>query len=199
MPQKQNKEQNPKLDRLIDIFIEKNSQVNLSSIRDREGIQEKHIDDSLAVMQFIKFSPDELILDLGTGGGFPGLPLAIENPQSRFILLDATKKKIEAINDFIKELDITNASTIWGRAEYLKHIEFDSIVARAVMFLPKLLELTKPMLKKRGRLLVYKLPNNDELMLGKKEGEKINMKMTNQYNYKIGDQVRVIWEFERGN
>lgn len=108
------------------------------------------------------------VLDVGTGGGFPGIPLAIMNSEVDFYLLDSVGKKITAIKHFVKLLDLQNVHTLYGRTEdiiktpgYAK--SFDFIVSRATAYLPKLVSWCIPYLKDSGIMLSYKLPGRDEL------------------------------------
>lgn len=89
---------------LIEVFLAKNAQINLSAIRDAEGVYVKHILDSLELLNIFTFEEGQTVCDLGTGGGFPLLPLAIENPDVRFVGMDARKKKLQAIGEMIESL-----------------------------------------------------------------------------------------------
>ena len=109
----------------LELFQKTNNQINLSAIRDEEGIITKHFIDSLMLTRFLdeitkNFQPPTSnlqLLDLGTGGGFPGIPLAIYYPNHHFTLLDARKKKCECIKNFVEKLGLENVSVVWGRAE----------------------------------------------------------------------------------
>lgn len=89
---------------LIEVFLAKNAQINLSAIRGAEGVYLKHVLDSLELMKIFSFKAGQVVCDLGTGGGFPLLPLAIENPDVRFVGMDARKKKLQAIGEMIESL-----------------------------------------------------------------------------------------------
>ena len=110
---------------LIDVFLEKNSQINLSAIRDAEGVYVKHVLDSLELLKIFSFSSGQVVCDLGTGWGFPLLPLAIESPDVRFVGMDARKKKIDAIAAIVASLKLQAASDdflenvdlVWSRVE----------------------------------------------------------------------------------
>ena len=132
---------------LIDQFISINSNINLSAIRDPEGIFVKHIQDSLEINKAIKLAPQSTLCDVGTGGGFPLLPIAISNPEVQCTGIDSTKKKIEAINHMIHVLDIKNAKAIRTRSEDHKK-EYDYITARAVGYIDKLLPRVHHLVKK---------------------------------------------------
>lgn len=132
---------------LIDQFISINSHTNLSAIRDPEGIQIKHINDSLEINKIQRFKPKSTLCDVGTGGGFPLLPIAMTNPEIQCIGIDSTKKKVDAINQMIKQLDIKNAKAIRTRAEDHK-AEYDYVTARAVSYIDKLLPRVYHLVKK---------------------------------------------------
>ena len=134
-----------------------NSHTNLSAIRDPEGIQTKHIQDALEIKNIIQFKPGLTLCDVGTGGWFPLLPIAIDNPELQCTGIDSTRKKIDAINEMIAKLNIPNAKAIWTRAESYKPEEaFDYVTARAVSYIDKLLPVLHHLVKKGGRLILYK-------------------------------------------
>lgn len=101
------------------IYTEWNKKVNLISRKDIDELYLKHILHSLAIAKYIQFQPSTKILDLGTGGGFPGIPLAIMFPDAEFTLVDSIGKKITAVQDIIKQLNLSNATAINDRIENL--------------------------------------------------------------------------------
>lgn len=142
--------------KFLEIFKETNAQINLSAIRDDAGIIEKHFVDSIMLAAFFditeEFPDGAKVADLGTGGGFPGIPLAIITPEAEFTLIDSVAKKLKCIDDFIEKLDLTNVDTLCGRAEDIgrdpEHREyFDMVVSRATAYFPTLLEYVLPLLK----------------------------------------------------
>lgn len=152
-----------KLEQLADVFLEWNSKLNLSAIRDRDGVLVKHIIDSLLVYPFHLFNHGDTALDLGTGGGFPGLALAIAYPTVRFTLVDATEKKIRAVESMAKELGLNNVRCMSGRAEELARLRdmrehFDVVVARALAGFSTLLEYCLPFVKVGGKFIAYQGP-----------------------------------------
>lgn len=151
----------------MQIFLEENNKLNLISKNDEKYLWEKHIVDSLALKYFFeKFSitPKNLnLLDIGTGGGFPAIPLAIEYPELNITALDSIKKKISAVTEIKTKLNLKNLITICNRAENLKE-KYDLITSRAVGSLDKILNYALPLLKKDGYFVAYKsLKANEEI------------------------------------
>lgn len=124
------------------LYPEWNSKINLISRKDIDNLVEHHILHSLAIAKFIQFQPGTTIMDIGTGGGFPGIPLAILFPECRFTLIDSIGKKIHVAEDIAKQIGLTNVECIQERAEEEKR-QFDFVVSRAVMPLPDLVKLIK--------------------------------------------------------
>jgi 16S rRNA (guanine527-N7)-methyltransferase len=120
------------------LYRDWNAKVNLISRKDIENLYERHVLHSLAIAKMLKFNPGAEILDLGTGGGFPGIPLAILMPEVKFLLIDGTLKKIKVVQDVIEKLELTNAKAQQMRAEELKNLKFDFVVTRAVAELSQL-------------------------------------------------------------
>ncbi|MGB0430132.1 MAG: 16S rRNA (guanine(527)-N(7))-methyltransferase RsmG [Bacteroidia bacterium] len=118
-----------------DVFLEKNQFVNLISRKDAENLVERHFLHSLTIAKYFELSGAK-VLDVGTGGGFPGLPLAIYFSDASFTLIDAKRKKIDAVNEFAQALDLDNVTAKHIRAEELKG-NFDFILSRAVTSLDK--------------------------------------------------------------
>ncbi len=155
-------EQTLKLLNLIQLLTQWGQVYNLTAIKDPKAMIGYHILDSLTLLPYLQ---EDLILDLGTGAGFPGLPLAIMQPNRSFTLLDSNGKKIRFIRQVILELGIVNVETIQSRIElYCPKHEFTTIVARALAPLPQLINWAKPLLQKSGILLASKGPKvNAEL------------------------------------
>lgn len=131
-----NPEQTNKFQDFYSVYELWNSKINLISRKDFENLYIHHILHSLSILKFIKFKNGTKVLDVGTGGGFPGVPLAILFPEVEFTLIDGIGKKILAVNSIIKDLKINNAKGINIRAEDLSE-KSDFIVARAVGSLDK--------------------------------------------------------------
>ena len=137
-----NEKQITQLSSLKNIYETWNSKINVISRKDIENIYIRHILHSLSIAKFIKFKRDATILDLGTGGGFPGIPLAIIFPDSNFILVDSIRKKIAVVDEVVKELGLKNIDSQWSRAEDLDY-SYDFLVTRAVAKMPTLINWSK--------------------------------------------------------
>ena len=148
---------------LYDIYNEKNKKVNLISRKDFENFYLHHIIHSLSITKFALVKKENKIIDLGTGGGLPGLPLAIYYNNKKFILVDSIRKKISAVDEIIKELNVKNISTINNRVENL-NINADIIICRSVSSIENIIRWTKGLLNKEGKLILLKGGNvNKEL------------------------------------
>ncbi|UCE93406.1 MAG: 16S rRNA (guanine(527)-N(7))-methyltransferase RsmG [Flavobacteriaceae bacterium] len=117
--------------KLGDLYKEWNAKINVISRKDIDSLYLKHVLHSLGIAKVQRFLPSSKVLDVGTGGGFPGIPLAIMFPETEFVLVDSIGKKIKVVEGIAYELDLKNVTAIHGRAEKVKG-EFDFIVSRAV-------------------------------------------------------------------
>lgn len=158
-----NDEAKGKMLNFLELLYEKNQVMNLTAIRDKEGMLEKHFIDSLLLTKVIK-DEEKLFIDVGTGAGFPGLVLAIFYPEKNFLLVDSVRKKIEFINEVIEKLGLENVKTSFERAEELikgKRETFDVALCRGVANLRIILEYMIPFIKINGRFLPQKLNLNE--------------------------------------
>ena len=211
------KEELKKFEYFLEIFMQKNSQINLSAIRDEIGIIEKHFVDSIMLCVFLDFknppnlpllkggentSPTIKVADMWTGWGFPGIPLAIVNPESQFTLMDSVAKKVKCIDEFAHELWLQNISSVTARAEDIwqnpTHREqYDFVTSRATAYFPTLLEYTVPLLKVGGIFAAYKLDDKEELKTTKKALHRLGAKILKVKNYTLADQKRIIVLIEK--
>ncbi|HDR88968.1 MAG TPA: 16S rRNA (guanine(527)-N(7))-methyltransferase RsmG [Bacteroidetes bacterium] len=128
------------LERFRDLFLEWNQRVNLISRKDSENLTERHILHSLSIALYYPFIPGTRVIDIGTGGGFPGIPLAIYFPEVQFTLVDSVSKKIRALREITGLLKLKNVKPLAARAETLDET-FDFITSRAVMAFPRFVKL----------------------------------------------------------
>jgi len=124
------------------LYHEWNEKINLISRKDIDNLMEHHVLHSLAIGEFLQFAPGTTILDVGTGGGFPGIPLAILFPECQFTLIDGIGKKVMVAADIAQRIGLRNVECLHERAEEEKR-QFDFVVSRAVMPLPDLVKLVR--------------------------------------------------------
>ncbi len=165
---------------LGDLYKEWNDKINVISRKDIDSLYEKHILHSLAIAKFTDFAPKTAILDVGTGGGFPGIPLAILFPEVRFHLVDSIRKKILVVNEIAQAIGLKNITAEQKRAENLDFV-YDFIVSRAVTNLPKFLELTGHLITKEG---FNKLQNGIIYLKGGDFDQELNA-LNRKWNYRI--------------
>lgn len=172
---------------LIDTFLAKNQQINLSSIRDEDWVFVKHILDSLELNKILKLDKGYQIADIGTGWGFPLLPLAISNPNSNFTWIESVGKKVNAVNDIIASLKVTNANVLWSRSEDHKW-KYDIITARAVSYVDKLFPLIVHLLAENWRIILYKMYSEQEDKDIRTACYRKNLFIQNIHDYKLFEE-----------
>ncbi len=151
----------PRLAALAALLREWNARLNLVSRADVENLERRHLAACLAPLKFLRLEPGATVLDVGTGGGLPGLPLAICYPQAKFLLVDSIGKKIRAVEDMAHRLGLKNVEARIARVESLTG-QFDFVLGRAVAALPEFAGWVRPRLKRGARhslengLLIWK-------------------------------------------
>ena len=143
-----NSTQKKQVNNLYSLYLEWNSKINVISRKDIENIYLHHVLHSLSIAKLITFSESADVLDIGTGGGFPGIPLAILNPNTHFHLIDSIGKKIKVVNEVCQALELTNVTAEHTRMEDHKK-NYDFILSRAVTRLPEFIPWTKGRIKKK--------------------------------------------------
>lgn len=184
-----------KRDKLTQVFLEKNKNINLSAIRDEQGVNIKHIQDSLVLEKIVGWEKWMYIADVWTWWWFPLMPLAISHPECNFVWIDSVRKKTIAVSDILREMWVNNVEMIWSRIEDLKWYEFDLITARAVAYSDKLLNWILPHVKKWGKIALMKEENCEEKAVLLEVARKKNLTIETEYKYKLfdGDINRVIY------
>lgn len=172
--------QEQQLRKLVTVFLEENAKVNLSAFRTQEGCWIGNVLDSTAAVElFESFRIPNFefrILDIGTGGGFPLLPLAICLPEAHLTGMDSTQKKIDAVNRIKDSLGLKNVNLICGRVEVIGHAKqyretFDVVTARAVAEINVLLEYASPFVKVGGKIILWKSMNAEKEVSGSKKAQ----------------------------
>jgi 16S rRNA (guanine527-N7)-methyltransferase len=148
-------EQRSQFEQLKELYLFWNAQINVISRKDTDDFYERHVLHSLGIAKVMTFKPHASVLDIGTGGGFPGIPLAILFPETNFHLVDSIGKKIKVVREVATALNLKNVSATHARAEDINE-QFDFIVSRAVTAMPTFLTWTKGKIKKQS---VHSLKN----------------------------------------
>lgn len=183
-----------RLSELVSIFLEENQKLNLSAFRTEEDCWVGNVLDSIAVLDLPIFTEGSTILDIGTGGGFPLLALAICLPQCQLTGVDATQKKVDAVQRMIDALEISNVSLVSGRAEELgrdpAHREqYDIVLSRAVASTNVLLEYCAPFAKPAGHVILWKsLKIEQELQDALLARAELSCQLTNQHEYELPEK-----------
>ena len=196
-------EQKSKLDKYMEGILSWNEKVNLTNITDPDEFRVKHTLDSLVCLDFPEYVEAKSVIDVGTGGGFPGIPLAVCSPEKEFRLLDSLNKRLKIIGSLTEELGIKNVTLLHsraedacGRKEYREN--FDVCVSRAVSNLSTLSEYCLPFIKKGGYLLAYKGPECEKELKDASRalkilgGEAVDIRDTEMKEYGLEHKILVI-------
>lgn len=181
--------------------LDANESINLTRVTDNQEAVLLHLEDSLAVLEELKKAPDGLYADLGSGGGFPGVPLALASGR-RTILIDSVKKKMAVVDSILDELGLADQISTYGkRIEELSVEEpesFSVLTARALTSLPSLLELASPLLIQGGQLIALKSKEEDTFHNPSLE-YKLGMRLLSKRDYYLSDQesYRTVYVFEK--
>ena len=196
-----NEEQQSLLLRHLNLVIEANKAINLTRIDNIDEGVILHIEDSLSGVKFLNDAPPGLYGDMGSGAGFPGIPLAIATGRET-VLIDTRAKKVKALDSFIDELGLHNVSTYAGRAELLAKTQakrYAALTARALSRLSVLLELASPLLKTGGKLICYKAQMDEaELAHARRVQQLVGMSLNLDETFLLnGEYTRRILVFEK--
>jgi len=148
--------QSAQLTELFSLYTEWNEKINVISRKDIDSLYLKHVLHSLSIAATFPFVPGMEVIDLGTGGGFPGIPLAIFFPEVKFLLADSIAKKVKVVSEISSAIDLKNVEVFCGRVESIKSNKFDFAVSRAVAPLKDLWSWSKPLLRKERKMEDYK-------------------------------------------
>lgn len=179
-----------KLEKFYQLLIEWNEKINLTRITEKEDVYLKHFYDSLTIIKVVDLEEVETLCDIGTGAGFPGVVLKIMYPNLKITLVDALQKRVNYLNEIIKELELDNIEAIHVRGEDLKE-KYDVVTSRAVANIEKLLTYTMHLVNKDGVMIAMK--GNIEEELTKEVETKINKK------YKIVEINKFLLPIENSN
>lgn len=193
---------NEMIERYLVRILQENEKINLTTIKEFQEAKLLHIEDSLTALPEMNDAPVGLYGDMGSGGGFPGVPLAVATGR-KTILIDSVKKKMTTVSSILDEIGLSEQiSTYDGRIEELAQEQaqrFAVLTARALSSLPSLLELASPLLMKNGRLICLKAHTEDELIRAQKIEEQTGMQLITKRGFYLSDDktYREIIVFEK--
>src|SRR5574344_1471806 len=186
-----------KLNRYYELLVEWNEKMNLTGITEKEEVYLKHFYDSLTISKVIDLTKEETLCDIGTGAGFPGMVLKIVFPNLKITLVDSLNKRLDFLNEVIKDLNLKDIETIHARAEEYAVTNreiFDVVTARAVASLPILLEYTMPLVKVNKYFIAMKANAIEEIENSKNALIKLsgNIEQISQFILPIEESNRTI-------
>lgn len=178
--------QKAQLEQLDPLYRDWNEKINVISRKDIDNLYLHHVLHSLAIAKVVTFKPGAAVLDIGTGGGFPGIPLAILFPETQFTLVDSIGKKIKVVQEVVEAIGLKNVTALHQRVEDLKKPQFDFAVTRAVTTLDKLSLWSSPLIKNKEQ---HVLPNGLIALKGGKLREEIKALPKDSYTevYPVSD------------
>lgn len=197
-----------KFRRYMELILEWNEKINLTSIKDEEEFIKKHYVDSAAICSFTQMKAARSVIDVGTGAGFPGIPLAILNPDKKFLLMDSLNKRIKVIDEISREIGLENVTFRHGRAEEMAQSKeyrekFDLCVSRAVANLAVLSEYCLPFVRVGGWFAPYKTGTIDQELKESRRAIKIlggsleENKQLNIKGYDLDHRILFIKKIDR--
>ncbi len=192
-------------DRFFQMMVETNKHMNLTAITEEDEVISKHLVDSLSCSKVMDMSKVKSIIDIGTGAGFPGIPLKIAYPEIEIVLVDSLQKRIKFLNQVIEELGLTKVSAIHGRAEDLARnkeyrANFDLCVSRAVANLSTLTEYCIPFVRVNGYFVSYKAQKGMEELENAKNCLNVlgcKMEEANQFKLEGDDSDRILLKIKK--
>ncbi len=183
---------NEKFKTFYNMLVETNKQFNLTSITDEREVYTKHFLDSVYVEKY--FTKNALVIDVGTGAGFPAIPLAICRPDLSIIAIDALNKRINFVNQVKEQLKLTNLTAFHARSEEIaqkQREKFDIATSRAVAELNSLIELLAPLVKVGGEIICYKGPQAEiEIERAKRAEHELGLKLKKVETYSLDDSAQ---------
>ena len=190
--------QEEQLEKYYEMLVETNKYTNLTRIIEKEDVYLKHFYDSLTITKVIDLTKEQTLIDIGTGAGFPGLVLKIVFPNLKVTLLDSLNKRIEFLNQVIKELDLKDIKTVHSRIEDYKE-KFDIVTSRAVAKTNILLELAYNLPEEQGYFIFLKGDIEHELKESEHATKELNLKLIKKEEFllPIENSKRTIIKFQK--
>ena len=191
-------EQIAKFERYYDLIIEWNQKINLTAITEYRDVMIKHFLDSVSIIKAVDMSNVSSLIDVGTGAGFPGIPIKIMFPDIKITLLDSLKKRLNVLDLIIDEINLHDINTVHGRAEDIARLpehreKYDICVSRAVANLSTLSELCIPFVKLNGKFVSYKSEKAaDELEEAKNAIMLLGGKVSSTVSFELNDNIRTL-------